>query len=312
MMAKIVKGKSFSGAINYILDNKKGTTLLDAAGVRLKSKASIINSFITQAKLNPNLAKSVGHISLNFSVQDKDKVTDSMMVKIAREYMQKMGIKDTQYILARHFDKEHPHVHLCFNRINNKGKTISDKNDQFRSEKICKELTAKYGLYLSTGKENVKTQRLREPDKTKYEIYHVLNALVPKCKNWDQLLYNLNRHGIEAKFKTKGQTDEIQGITFTKNGYSFTGSKVDRIFSYSKIDFQLKQNVLSQNTNQSLTQNNDSNQSQSKGVIESVLDGLSGISGGHLHGDDYEEEAFKNRMEYEEKKRKKKRGRRLS
>lgn len=303
MMAKIIKGKGFKGCVNYILDSKKGTTLLEAKDVRLKSKASIIQSFVSQAKLNPNLSKSVGHISLNFSAQDKAKITNEMMVTVARDYMQKMGIKDTQYIIARHFDKEHPHIHLCFNRVDNKGKTISDKNDRYRSEKICKELTAKYGLCLSPGKEKVKINRLKDPDRTKYEIYNLLTQLVPKSKSWKQLLYNLNRYGVDSQFKYKGQTDEIQGITFTKNGYSFTGSKVDRMFSYSKIDYQLKQNGFSLNQ----TQNKSQQQSQTKDIVESTLDALSGIGSMQVHGDDYQEEAFKDRMEYEEEKRKKKR-----
>lgn len=65
-MAKIVKGKGFKGCVNYILDKNKDASILDADGVRLKSKASIIRSFIIQALLNSNLSKSVGHISLNF------------------------------------------------------------------------------------------------------------------------------------------------------------------------------------------------------------------------------------------------------
>ncbi len=34
----------------------------------------------------------------------------------------------------------------------------------------------------------------------------------------------------------------MQGIVFTKNGYRFNGSKVDRRFSYSKIDTALQHN----------------------------------------------------------------------
>ena len=34
----------------------------------------------------------------------------------------------------------------------------------------------------------------------------------------------------------------MQGIILEKNGYHFNGSKVDRGFSYSKIDFTLQQN----------------------------------------------------------------------
>ena len=53
--------------------------------------------------------------------------------------MMKMGIRDTQYIIGRHHDKEHPHVHIAFNRIDNNGRTISDRNDRYRSERVCKE-----------------------------------------------------------------------------------------------------------------------------------------------------------------------------
>lgn len=299
--------KVFKGCINYILDKQKETILLDTQGMRLKSKESIIRSFVVQAKLNPYLAITVGHIFLNFSAQDKDKLNNEMIVKIAREYMQRMGIKDTQYIIARHFDKEHSHVHLCFNRVNNMGKTISDRNDRRRSADICKILTRKHGLYFSPGKENVKMDRLKEPDSTKYEIYHALNNLVPKCRDWNRLLSELKKQGIETKFKYKGKTDEIQGVTFTKNGYSFTGSKVDRIFSYSKIDYQLKLNNLGRNINNSLNQQSQQSQiNQSKGIIESALDATSGIGSIQPHGEDYEEEAFRNRMEYEEKKRQRK------
>jgi hypothetical protein len=157
-----------------------------------------------------------------------------------------MGISNTQYMLCRHFDKEHPHVHLVFNRVDNEGKTISDRNDRYRSGKICKELTEKHGLYFALGKEHVKVQRLKEPDKTKYEIYESLKAILPACHNWDQIIAGLKDQDIGVTFKFKGKTSEIQGVVFDKNGYSFNGSKVDRQFSFSKITFQLKQNISEQ------------------------------------------------------------------
>lgn len=304
MMGKIVKGRSFSGCIKYILDKEKDTKLLDAQGIRLKSKASIIQSFVAQAKLRPKLGISVGHVSLSFSAEDKNKLSNEFLIKITREYMQKMGIVNTQYILAQHFDKEHPHIHFCFNRVNNNGETISDSKDQDRSIRICRELTEKYGLHIAEGKEKVKEHRLKEPDKTKYEIHNVLKDAIPQCKNWDQLIKALNKQGIEVKYKYNGQTDEKQGIIFMKNGYSFNGSKVDRMFSYSKIDFQLKQNVNTSSLDQN--QNKSQQQSQTKDIVESTLDALSGIGAMQVHGDDSEEEAFKNRVEYEEQKRKRK------
>ena len=242
MIAKIMKGAGFKGVINYILDPKKGTELIDTSGVRTDSINHIVQSFIDQTELNPRVSKVVGHISLSFSVQDSPKLNNEWMAQIAREYMEKMGIKDTQYIIGRHFDKEHPHVHIAFNRIDNNGKTISDRNDRFRSEKICKELTAKHGLYFADGKEKVKEHRLKEPDKTKYEIYQALKAEITRCRDWKTLLSHLKMQDIDVRFKYKGNSQEVQGIIFEKNGYLFNGSKVDRSFSYSKIDFALQQN----------------------------------------------------------------------
>ena len=242
MIAKIMKGSGFKGVINYILDPKKGTELIDSSGVRTDDISHIIQSFIDQTNLNPRVSKVVGHISLSFSTQDSPKLSNEFMTQAAREYMEKMGIKDTQYIVGRHFDKEHPHVHIAFNRIDNNGKTISDRNDRFRSEKICKELTAKYSLYFACGKENVKEHRLKEPDKTKYEIYQALKAEIARCRDWKNLLVRLKKQDIDVRFKYKGNSLEVQGIIFEKNGYHFNGSKVDRNFSYSKIDFALHQN----------------------------------------------------------------------
>ncbi|PJF00594.1 MULTISPECIES: relaxase/mobilization nuclease domain-containing protein [Prevotellaceae] len=242
MIAKIVKGSDFRGVINYILDPKKGTELIDSTGVRTDSISHIVQSFIDQAELNPRVGKVVGHISLSFSAQDTPKLSNEWMAQIAREYMDKMGIKDTQYIIGRHFDKEHPHIHIAFNRIDNNGKTISDRNDRFRSEKICKELTAKYSLYFATGKEQVKEYRLKEPDKTKNEIYQSLKAEIARCRDWKNLLVHLKKQDIDVRFKYKSNSQEVQGIIFEKNGYHFNGSKVDRNFSYSKIDFALQQN----------------------------------------------------------------------
>ena len=124
--------------------------------------------------------------------------------------------------------------------IDNNGNTISDRNKRLRSTHICKELTLKHGLHMAGGKENVKRNRLKEQDKTRYELYDILKTEVGRCGNWNVLVANLKRQGVEVHFKHKGQTNEVQGVVFTKNGYHFNGSKVDRRFSYSKIDIALQ------------------------------------------------------------------------
>jgi hypothetical protein len=302
MVAKIVQGRGFRGVVNYVLDKNKAQ-LLYAEGVRLKDKASIIHNFITQSSSHPTIAKPVAHISLDFSVQDKDKLTDKFMVGMAMDYMQKMGYHNTQYIIARHHDTDHPHIHIVINRIDNDGKRIPDKNERFRSTTICLELTKKYGLYIASGKENVKRERLKEPDKTKYEIYDTLKAAIPQCRNWKELTGMLQKQSITTDFRYNGSTDKIQGIRFGKGDYTFNGSQIDRSCSYGKIDFQLQQNNLAHEMN--IRTSHDYSQNQPS-TLESVASALGGLLDIQPSNSDYDAD----QAEYlrQQKKKKKRKG----
>ena len=106
----------------------------------------------------------------------------------------------------------------------------------YHNEQVCKKLKAKHGLYFAKGKEHVKQHRLREPDRSKYEIYNAVKDEIGKSKNWQQLQEQLAEKGITIRFKNKGQTNEIQGVSFSKGEYTFKGSEIDRSFSFSKLD----------------------------------------------------------------------------
>ena len=242
MIAKIVKGSSFRGVVNYILDKEKDAKILVCDGLFAEDKDTIAMSFEAQSNMNQKVTKPVGHISLAFHKEDEHRLTDRAMAGIALEYLKEMGITDTQVLIVRHFDKEHPHVHIAFNRIANNGRTISDRNERIRSARICKELTKKYNLYFANGKERVKQHRLKEPDKTRYGLYSILKSEVSRCGNWWQLAANVEKQGVDMWFKYKGKSDEVQGVVFTMHGYSFSGSKIDRRFSFSKIDAALYDN----------------------------------------------------------------------
>ena len=247
MMAKITKGHDFGGAVRYVTQEKKDAKLLDSKGVLTTDKHSIIDSFRLQTQLRPDVKVMVGHISLDFSKEDVDKVDDNLMRKIADDYMRRMHIQNTQYILVRHYNREHPHCHLVFNRINNDGHLISDKNDRIRSAKICKELTQKYGLHMAQGKDHVHRERLRGSDAVKYKIYDALVNAVPRCKNWKELEAALKKHDINMSIVYRGTTTDVQGVAFEKDGLHFNGSKVDRKFSFSKISAELRKNAQTEN-----------------------------------------------------------------
>lgn len=313
MMAKITKGSDFKGVVDYILDKDKGTQIVASDGLFMENKDTIAISFDIQCQMNNKVSKPVGHIALSFSKEDEPHLTSRVMTDIALEYMERMGIRDTQFFIARHFDKEHPHVHIAFNRIDNNGNTISDRNERLRSTRICKELTTKYGLHMAGGKDNVKRNRLKEPDRTKYELYDILKAEVSRCGNWNVLAANLKRQGVEVHFKHKGQTNEVQGVVFIKNGYRFNGSKVDRQFSYSNIGAALRRNSYNERMGMTAKAHEATTQSAPSGTVQSELfNGSLGLLNGS--GSSYntaDTEANQEMAEILRRKKKRKRGMRL-
>ena len=243
MIGKQTKGTSFGGCVSYVLKEEK-YKLLEAVGVE-GTPEQIAEQFELQSLLNDKVKNIVGHTSLNFSPEDNERLKhdDELMLQIAHDYMKLMGIENTQYVIARHIDREHPHCHIVFNRVDNDGKTISDKNDFRRNEKVCKMLTAKYRLHFANGKDHIKEERLRPYDRTKYEIYKALKEELSQVQNWADLKDALADRDIDMKFKVSRTTREIQGVKFEHNGFSFSGSKVDREFSYLNIDNRLEENA---------------------------------------------------------------------
>lgn len=240
MIGKVITGKSFGGCIRYVVQ-KHDAVILDAAGVRMQQVNQIINDFNLQRKYNPNLGKAVGHIALSWSVNDATKLNDEIMVNLAKEYLQKMKIQDTQYLIVKHRDKDHPHIHIVYNRVNNNGKTISDNFQKQRNVQVAKELTLKYGLYLSPGKEQVNRQQLKGQDKVKYELFDAIRLASKKVKNINELKQALAKRGIVTHLKYKSGSTEVQGISFSKGEYKFKGSEIDRSLSYEKLTQAIEQ-----------------------------------------------------------------------
>ena len=132
MIGKIVTGKSFKGAVEYVM-NKPGARLLSSDGVNTSDTREAIRSFNFQRKARPEKAEVVGHISLSFHADDAPKLTDDLMRQLAGEYMQRMNITDTQYIVVRHGDTGHPHLHIIYNRVKYDAKLVRKHNERIRN-----------------------------------------------------------------------------------------------------------------------------------------------------------------------------------
>lgn len=244
MIAKIIKGADFGGVINYMLSKQEGKAMVLASNnIGFTDQNLCAHEFTLQASMRPNVQKPVCHTILSFSASDAERLTDDVMVNIANEYLLKMGYGDTQSLVVRHSDRQHPHLHICINRIGNDGNTISDRNEKYRSTKICRELTERYDLTLGEGKKAVNRHRLRGEDKLRYEIFDAIKAILPQSQNWKDFVSGLEQQDIATRFKTKGNTDVVQGIIFEKNSCSFSGSKIGRSCSFSRLNAEIERNI---------------------------------------------------------------------
>src|SRR5690606_30655140 len=140
MIAKLIVGKSFGGCVRYLLEREQ-SAVLDSAGVRDYDIKAIDAVVSAQPKMRPQLGNAVGHTVLSWSNEDRDQLTIEKMAEHAREYMEKMGIKHTQYVTVLHEDKKHPHVHIVYNRVDNDGKTIGNFTHWHKNRKVCREMT---------------------------------------------------------------------------------------------------------------------------------------------------------------------------
>lgn len=251
MIGKLKKGTSFGGCIRYVT-GKDEAKILASDGVLLGTNTEMAQSFELQRQLNPRIKKPVGHIALSFKPEDKPRLTDDFMAKIALEYMQMMGIKDTQFIIVRHHNTHNPHCHIVYNRINNEGKLISDRNDYRRNEQVTKALKSRYGLTYGTDKSKTNTRKLRNAERAKYEIHNAVKDALEVADSWQKFKNELAKRGVllELGYKDKERT-KVQGIRFCKDGYSFKGTQISRGYSFGKLNarFEGTENQVSARDN---------------------------------------------------------------
>jgi hypothetical protein len=83
---------------------------------------------------------------------------------------------------------------------------------------------------------------LNERETNRYIIFQAISRLLAHCKTFDDLREQLEKLGIETLYKYKGQTTELQGISFQIKHFKFKGSEVDRQFSAKYLERTLRSN----------------------------------------------------------------------
>jgi len=230
MVAKIKSGKSLIGALNYNENKvKAGKAKLIASSGYIKNHDAL--SFYDKlfrlkdlAERNIRTRTNTVHLSLNFDITEK--IETEKMVQIADEYMRRIGFEFQPYLVYKHFDAGHPHIHIVSTNIEADGKRISLHNiGELQSEPARKAIEIDFGLVQASGKKNeheqIESLKIRPLEygktDTKRAITNIVTEVAKSYKFTSLPEFNaiLNLYNINADKGSK------ESIMFNKGGLHY-------------------------------------------------------------------------------------------
>jgi hypothetical protein len=262
MIGKIVIGKDFYGVLAY--NEKKvleGVGYVIDSNIEHSTPVEMTQEFNLIRELRPNLGKAVLHVSLN--LPHSDYLDDREFASFGCDYLMKLGFDNNQFIMYRHTDTEHEHIHIIANRVRYSGRTVSDSNIKRRSREILNGLERKYGLTQILGKtDKKKPLTQKEIEKTlrtgnvpiKLVLQDKIGSVISRAKDTSEFIALLKGQHISPRFNVSKTTGRVSGISFRYQDIVYKGSTLGKKFSWDSItkhiDYEQKRDrstVLSAN-----------------------------------------------------------------
>jgi relaxase-like protein len=241
VVARINSGKNISKALNY--NDKKVQAgeaeilhahnfLKDAHDMNFYDK---IKTFEKLTSLNEKTETNTLHVSLNFDPSEK--IDNDKMIAIAESYMKQIGFGDQPYLVYRHYDASHPHIHIVTTNIKNDGNRISMHNmGRNQSEAARKQIEKDFDLVKAESKkqaDNLKFSPVSaekiNPGKrsTKATISNVLVVVISQYKyaSLAELNAILKQYNVRAdRCGDSSETYKYNGLLF--NVLDENGNKI--------------------------------------------------------------------------------------
>ena len=165
MVAKIITGKNVKGVLNYnehkVRENHAELLLAhrflgEPPELSFQDK---VRRFVRLQEKRPRVRTNAVHISLNFDIGEQLEIRK--LQAIAQYYMHRIGFGEQPYLVYRHLDAAHPHLHLVTTNIRPDGTCIPLHNiGSLKSEPARKETEQKFGLVQAERKRKAETQLL--------------------------------------------------------------------------------------------------------------------------------------------------------
>jgi len=243
MIAKAVKGRGFRGVLNYDLNEEKGEILdTNMAGTNARGLAQ---EFGAVRKLRPNLNKAVLHVSLSAAVGEH--LTNEQWQEIGHKYLKGMDLDNNQFVMTRHTDTDHEHIHIIANRIQFNGEVTSDSNDYRRQEVIMREIERDYGLQSvapsADAKRRAPTKGLIELENrtgeipVKTQLQTIIDKATADKPRFPEFVNRL--HSAEVSILPSGKTGTPQGISFELDGIAFKGSDMGKYYGWKQLQTRI-------------------------------------------------------------------------
>jgi len=253
-MRKISRGSGFRGALDYVFERENGKEKgrLIGGNMSCSKPDSLAAEFGVARRLRPSIKKPVWHNSLRLPAGEK--IDDSQWIKIAEDYMQRMGFDESHprvYVL--HDDNEGQHIHIVASRIDLSGALYLGQNENLKSTKIIEEIEKKHALVVTKGvdrtRENAMTsmpatkkikkkereKSLRtgvEPPRQRLQI--LIDEALERNPNASQFAQFLTGKGIKVTANV-ATTGRMNGFSFLLDGVVFSGSKLGDKYKWSSL-----------------------------------------------------------------------------
>lgn len=231
MVAKITFPKRVVAALNYN-ENKvnqdkaeclyAGNFLKDANAMNFYNK---LEGFERLNELNERAQTKTIHISLNFDPSEK--LSADKLVKIAADYIEKIGFGEQPYLIYVHNDAGHPHIHIVSTTIKKDGSRINTHNIGCnQSEKARKEIEQVYDLVRAEDQKRSQKQNIVPVNaeklaygttETKKGITNVVNAVLNTYKFTSLPEFNaiLKQYNVVAdRGKEEGRIYKHRGLVY--------------------------------------------------------------------------------------------------
>ena len=243
MIHKISKGAGFGGCTRYVL-NKRGADLIGGSYERGATAPEIAADLGRDSRRAGVTEKPVFHASLNLSPGEY--LSDHQWNRVARAYLDALGFQDCPYMVVRHTDRPHDHIHIVASRVSFEGKLVSDQNDYRRGMELLRQVEKDLKLSApprrevehvkarSTG-EFRREQRTGEPN-IRGQVQKFVADALHETPDLGTFVQRLRRADVEVRFNLSGE--QVRGISFHYQGQSFRGSSLGRAYSWNALQRQ--------------------------------------------------------------------------